>query len=38
MEMFDGGKFQRQNYFSLIFGIVAQFLSLRELLIFHLKR
>ena len=38
MEMFDDGKFQRQNYFSLIFGIVAQFLNLKELLIFHLKR
>ena len=26
MEMFDGGKWQRQHYFNFIFGIVAQFL------------
>ena len=26
MEMFDGGKWQRQHYFNFIFGIEAQFL------------
>ena len=26
MEMFDGGKWQRQLYFNFIFGIEAQFL------------
>ena len=28
IETFDGRKWQRQNYFSLIFGILAQFLNL----------
>ena len=27
IEMFDSGKWQRQLYFSVIFGIVAQFLD-----------
>ena len=38
MEVFDGGKLQRQHYFSIISGIVAQFLNLKELLIFPHKR
>ena len=38
MEVFDGGKWQRQHYFSIIFEIVAQFLNLKELLIFPHKR
>ena len=37
IEMFDGGKWQRQHYFSFIFGIIAQFLNLIELLIFPFK-
>ena len=27
MEMFDGGKWQRQLYFNFVFGIEAQFLA-----------
>ena len=38
MEKFDGGRWQRQHYFSFIFEIVAQFLDLVELLIFSVKR
>ena len=38
MEMFDGGKWQRQDYLSFIFGIEAQFFNLIELVIFPLKR
>ena len=38
IETFDGRKWQRQNYFSLIFWILAQFLNLIELLILPFRR
>ena len=38
IEVFDGGKYQRQHYFSFISGIVAQFLNVKELLVFSLKQ
>ena len=38
IEVFDGGKCQRQHYFSFISGIVAQFLNVKELLVFSLKQ
>ena len=38
IEVFDGGKCQRQHYFSFISGIVAQFLNLKALLVFSLKQ
>ena len=37
-EVFDGGKCQQQHYFSFISGIVAQFLNVKELLVFSLKQ
>ena len=37
-EVFHGGRWQRQHCFSSIFGIVAQFFNLIELLIFSLER
>ena len=38
IEVFDGGKCQRQHYFSFISGILAQFLNVKELLVFSLKQ
>ena len=38
MEMFDGGKWQRQHYFSFIFGIVASFFELDIAIYLSLKR
>ena len=38
IEVFDGGKCQRQHYFSFISGIVAQFFNVKELLVFSLKQ
>ena len=38
IEMFDGGKCQRQHNFSFISGIVAQFLNVKEILVFSLKQ
>ena len=38
IEVFDGGKCQRQHYFSFISGIVAQFFNIKELLVFSLEQ
>ena len=38
IEVFDGGKCQRQHYFSFISGIIAQFFNVKELLVFSLEQ
>ena len=38
IEVFDGGKCQRQHYFSFISGIVAQFFNIKELLVLSLEQ
>ena len=38
IEVFDGGKCQRQHYFSFISGKVAQFFNVKELFLFSLKQ
>ena len=38
IEVFDGGKCQRQHYFSFISRIVAQFFNIKELLVFSLEQ